>query len=642
MSLLRDAWIIAKAEAGLFRRFPKLSISVLGIVLIPSLYAFIYLSSVWDPYGRSSALPVAIVNLDEGFDYAGQTVNLGRDLAATLEARQTFGFVVSRDEAAAREAVRAGRSAFALIIPSDFSANAVPGTQTGGGKLIVFASEGNNYTGAGLAKRFAAELGHQVNETLNEKRWSLVLGSSESARLSLGRLRDGVAQLRAGALELDKGLASAKDGTDRLAGNGSQLASAVTQLSEGVKQLGAGLREMESRKPAPQDLLALKNGSTQLAAGRAELVRGLDELYKGAQRLTDGAAQMRDESKDIPFVGDKVSAGAALLADGGGQLTDGLQQAHAAEVRLAEGGQRMGSGVAQLIDGINGLGAGLSTMTARLPPDTRLNELSAGGTALVSGVKSLDGGLDKLRAGAHRLIAGLDLLSSSLPDAPGLGGSPRGLAVSVTPNVEIDAPVPNNGTGFTPNILPITLWLGAVMTAFVFHMRRLPEVARGASRLAQVLGKLALPGFIVLIQSAVVLLMLTRLMDIHVANMPALALMTIAASITFMLIIVVLTRAFGDAGKAIALILLILQLSSAGGVFPVELNGPFFKNISPWLPFTWVVKGVRASMFGAYGAEWLSALKVVLGIMAVSLVAATFIGRWIFVGPDEHRPALDL
>jgi len=642
MRLFRDATAIAGAEAGLLLRFPKLGISVLGILLIPSLYAFIYLSSVWDPYGRASALPVAIVNLDEGFDYAGQQVNLGRELADSLVARRTFGFVVSRDEEAARDAVRAGGTAFALIIPRDFSANAVPGLRSGGGQLIVFASEGNNYTGAGLAKRFAAELGHQVNETLNEKRWSLVLGSSESARQSLGRLREGVARLRSGALELDKGLAAAKDGSAKVAGGSGQYAAAVAQLGDGVKQLGAALREIESRRPPAQDLQALKNGSAQLAAGRAELVRGLDELHKGAVRLTEGAVQMRDESKDILFVGERVSAGAAQLADGGLLLSQGLQQAHAAELKLAEGGQKMGSGVTALVDGVNSLGGALGAVTARLPADGRLNELSAGGTALASGARGLDGGLDKLRAGAHQLVAGLDLLAESLPDTPGLEGDPKGLAVSVTPHVEIDAPVPNNGTGFTPNILPITLWLGAVMTAFVFHMRRLPESARGASRLAQVLGKLALPGVIVLAQSAVVLAMLMLVLHIHVANLPALALMTGAGSITFMLIIVVLTRAFGDAGKALALILLILQLSSAGGVFPVELNGPFFRSISPWLPFTWVVKGVRASMFGAFGAEWVSALKVVLGIMAGALAAAVFIGRWQFVPREEHRPALDL
>ncbi|WP_077035254.1 YhgE/Pip domain-containing protein [Pelomonas sp. KK5] len=639
---LKDAWSIAKAETGLLLRFPTLAVSVLGILLIPALYAFIYLSSVWDPYGRSSALPVAIVDLDEGYEYAGQPVNLGRELADGLVQRQTFGFSVSHDEAAARDAVRAGRAAFALIIPKDFSAAAVPGWRSGGGRLIVFASEGNNYTGAGLAKRFAAELGHQVNETLNEKRWSLVLGSSVTARQSLGRLRDGVARLHEGALELDKGLAAAKDGSSKLAGNGNQFATAVTQLSEGVKQLGAGLREIESRRPSAQDLQQLRNGSAQMAAGRADLIRGLDELHNGAIRLTQGAVQMRDESKDIPFIGERVASGAGQLADGGLQLSQGLQQAHAAEQRLAEGGQRMGSGVAALAEGVNSLGTALSTITTRLPADARLNELSAGGTALAGGAKGLDGGLDKLRAGAHQLLAGLELLDSSLPDVPGLEGDPKGLAQSVAPKVEIDAPVPNNGTGFTPNILPITLWLGAVMTAFVFHMRRLPEFAARASRPAQLLGKLALPGVIVLLQSVVVLAMLMLALNIHVANLPALALMTAVAGIAFMLIIVVLTRAFGDAGKAIALILLILQLSSAGGVFPVELNGPFFRSISPWLPFTWVVKGVRASMFGAFGAEWLTALQVMMGIGVGAFVVAMLIGRWNFVGPEEHRPALDL
>ena len=64
-------------------------------------------------------------------------------------------------------------------------------------------------------------------------------------------------------------------------------------------------------------------------------------------------------------------------------------------------------------------------------------------------------------------------------------------------------------------------------------------------------------------------------------------------------------RAFGDAGKAAALILLILQLSSAGGVMPVELSGSFYQSISPWLPFTWVIKALRASMFGAFDGQWL-------------------------------------
>src|SRR4051794_15801750 len=101
MPLLKDTTAIIKAESGLFKRFPKLRPAVAGIVLIPSLYSFIYLSSVWDPVSKTDALPAMIVNLDEGIHYSGQDINLGRDLSATLDKKHTFGFIPSNDEASA-------------------------------------------------------------------------------------------------------------------------------------------------------------------------------------------------------------------------------------------------------------------------------------------------------------------------------------------------------------------------------------------------------------------------------------------------------------------------------------------------------------------------------------------------------------
>jgi putative membrane protein len=116
----------------------------------------------------------------------------------------------------------------------------------------------------------------------------------------------------------------------------------------------------------------------------------------------------------------------------------------------------------------------------------------------------------------------------------------------------------------------------------------------------------------------------------------------VLASLTFMLIILAFTRAFGDTGKALALILLIVQLSSAGGILPIELTGSFFQSLSPWMPFTWVVRSLRASLFGAYDSAWVSAWLVVLATALVALVFATLVGRWTYVEGDAHRPALDL
>ena len=642
MKTLRDAWAIACMEAALFRRFPTLRLAVVAVVLIPAVYALIYLSSVWDPASRTEALPAAIVNLDAGVHYRGQSANVGAELAESIQAKHLFGFRNYGDEQSARAAVREGRLALALIIPPDFSANAVPGLEPGAGRLIVYTSEGNNYAAAGMARRFAGDLGHQVNEALNEKRWALVLSSTAGSQQSVIKLKEGVAQLRQGSHELERGLHQAEGGTRGLQEGARKLGVASEQLTGGVRQMAAGVRTMDAKRPAAADLQTLKSGAHALSEGHAELGRGLEQMQAGAERLTHGARQLSDETGDIPFVGEKIAQGADALADGGAQLSTALQQARQGQKQLAEGSGRLQTGVTKLADGVTALGDGIHTLASRMPEEARLDEFHNGVTTLGQGAQALNGGMEKLHVGAARLSAGLDLLAMSLPNVPSLDGSARGLADSVQPVVEVAAPVPNNGTGFTPNFVPVALWLGAVMTAFLFHLRRLPESARGASRLSQILGKLVLLSAIVLAQASCVLLMLTQLLDVKVPHLAAFWLTLALASLTFLLIIVALTRAFGDIGKGIALLLLVLQLSSAGGVLPIELSGQVFRGLNPWLPLTWVVRAFRASLFGAYDNAWLTAWSVIVLIAFLAFLAAAFVGRWTYVREEDHRPALDI
>ena len=643
MRLLSSALAVARLEGSLFRRYPKLRVSVMGIVLIPALYAFIYLSSVWDPASRTAQLPALIVNQDAGTEVQGKPVNLGRDLTASLQARQAFGFTVAADAEQARRAVREGTVLFALIIPPQFSAQAMGAATAGAGKLVVVASEGNNYAGAGFARRFAAELGHQLNETLNEKRWEAVLGATSSSADSLARLREGVGRLQAGALALNTGLGQAHDGSLQLAGGLGKLSDNVSLLGDGVKQLGAGARTLDARKPAAADLQALKTGASQLAAGHADLQKGLGQLETGAGKLAEGAGQLRDQTKGIPIVGGKVSAGAGQLADGAVQLQGGIKAAGQGQAKLMGGAQALSKGVDQLADGFAAYAGGVSQLASKFPADAQLDELSAGGRTAAQAGQQLAVGLGKLQAGSGQLSAGLATLAAALPaSVPGLAGTAKGLAASVEPTLEIDAPVANQGQGMAPNFIPVSLWLGAVMTAFIFHLRRLPEAAAVHARPALLLGKMGILGSINLAQATMVFLMSALLLHLQPAHAAGLALTMVVASLTFMLIILLLVRLFGDAGKAVALILLILQLSSAGGVMPVELTNGFFRAISPWLPFTWAVRAVRASAFGAFGNEWAAALGTLACFGLGAFVLGALIGHWKFVAPDEHRPAMDI
>ncbi len=642
MRVLRDAFAIFRMEMTLFTRFPKLKVSTIGVIIIPALYALIYLSSVQDPGAHTGELKAALVNLDQGLMYRGQDVNVGQEVATSIREKQTFGFVDYLEEDEAKRAVRQGRLAFALIIPKDFSANAVPGQEAAGGRLVMYVSEGNNYNGANIAKRFASELGHQVNINLNENRWSLVLTTVTGSRDKLTELRKGAASLNDGAGKLDAGLAKAEAGAKALATGADGLGTSVVQLADGVKQLGAGLRTMDQQRPSAQELAALKSGPAELMAGHASLAQGLQDLQNGAQELTDGTTRMRDETKGIPLVGTRISESASQLGDGAALLGAGLQSARLGQTQLAEGTQKLGAGTTKLADGMAALGNGVHTAASKVPPDAKLDELASAGRAVDTGAQNLQLGLAQLKSGSKELALGLDLLNHSLPgDVQAPDGSARGLADSVEPVTEIVAPVPNNGAGFAPNFLATSLWLGAVMSAFLFHLRRLPQAAATASRPARLLGKLGILGAVVVAQAMVIMLMSLFLLEIHVAHLGPFALTLVISSLTFLTLIVALTRAFGDAGKAAVLLLMVLQLSSAGGVLPVELSGGIYQAVSPWLPFTWVIKALRATMFGAFDGDWLSPWLAIGLIGAIAWLAACFVGRWQFVSAEDHRPAME-
>lgn len=610
-----SAWGVVQSEFRLFKRFPKLGLAVAAVSLVPAVYALIYLSSVWDPNAKTNALPVGLVNLDTGITYQGQSANVGAELSAGLVKKGTFGFQTVADIASARAAVTSGALAFAVVIPKDFSAMAVPGATPGGGKVLVILSEGNNYSAAGFAKRFAAELGHQVNETLNEKRWALVLSTMDGSGKSLGDLQTGVAQLRSGAQTLHDGAAA--------------YGAASQQVADGFKQVGAGVRTLNSKWPADADLQSLKRGTQQLASGQRELGKGLDQLQVGAGKLTDGAAQMREQTASLPIVGTKISKGAGELAAGGGQLKDGLAKARDANGQLAQGADQLASGVGKLTDGVGALGEGVQTIATKLPEDAKLEAFAAGGIALAQG--------------SAKLLGGIELLDASLPKSvPRLDGSARGLADSVEPSLEILAPVANNGSAFAPNMVSVALWIGAVMTAYLFNMRLLLVEHRNAPMLAKMVGKFSAPAFVVLLQVLVMFLLLVFGLEVKVPDYLTCVLTLMAASMVFLAMVFALLRVFGEAGKLLAVLLLTLQLAAGGGVMPIELSGDFFRSVHDWLPFSWVVRAFRASLFGAFDGEWLHAWIVLWGFGVVALLLAALVGRWKMVSEADYQPGLEV
>jgi putative membrane protein len=641
MKLLLQILTIARLEASFFRRYPRTLVTGLVVALIPALYSLLYLASIWDPTAHTGALSVALVNLDQGVKYREHDFNMGQDMVARLKARHVFGFIDEPDEQTARTRVRQGQLAFALIIPRDFSSNAVPGAQAGAGKLVVYTSEGNSYQAAGLARRFAEELGHEVNERLNERRWALVLTNATGSQHSLQQLNDGVRQLQLGADELAKGAAKAATGAESVNTGASQLQQGVGQLSAGVKELGTGLQAIESKRPRRSELNQLKAGSEVLTQSHAELGRGLTELRSGSQRLQDSVLGFQGQAQQNSLLPAQATATLAQVAQGVSGLSNGLQVVADTQLQLADGAVRLNDGVGRLTTGVTSMNSALRGMLSRMPDERQLDDLSSGSKMLSNGTASLAESALKVSEGSRHVAAGLVLLAESLP-APmeKMDGSAQGLASSVQPVVEVDAAVFNNGSGYAPTIIPAALWLGAGIVAFLCHVRVLPRQVQRFSQLGKVLGKILLPVGLVVVQALLVMLCARYWLHIPMAHPWAFALTLVVAATTFLLIIYALTLALGDAGKGLALLFFAVQLTSSGSIVPVELSGGLFLDISPWLPLTWVVRGIKASLFDAYGGAWQPALLLVAMAAALAVALACAANHWRFVRVAKTQPSV--
>ncbi len=642
-TVLRQSRLLLRLETPLFLGSAKALLAVLAVALIPALYVVIYLSSVWDPGANSGALQVGLVNQDRGVVYREQAVNMGDELVAQLERSARFGYHRMDSAEAARQQVRHGALAFALIIPADFSSNAVPGALPGAGKLVVYASEGNSFEGARIAQLFAAELGHKVNESLNEQRWSLVLLNAAGSKDSVERLRQAATQLHAAADELSSGASKAAMGAKSLGNSAARLNEGVGQLGAGMHQLGAGVRTLDAKRPRNSELTALNTGAETLAAGHEDLYKTLQNLHEGSQALNAGVAAFKQEADNSLLVRPAVRDSVTQLALGLYQLDSGLQSAGLGQQKLAEGATQLSAGVSALTGGVRAMNGALRTLVGKLPEDSQIDSLTEGASELARANATLAQANDKISSASRALLDGTGLLVNALPaplDAP--QGSARGLAHSVQPTLEMEASVQNSGSGFAANIIPAALWLGAGIAAFLVNLRLLPTAARHFSPLARLIGKLALPAAVVLLQAGLVLVTVFYVLHIKVVQPAALACTVVSAGLTFLLIVCALTRLLGDAGKALSMLFLAVQLSSSGGVLPVELSGTFFATMSPWLPITWVVHGLKASMFGAFDGVWQTSWQQVLLAGAAAALTTMLVGRWRYVPRSALLPAIDL
>jgi putative membrane protein len=210
----------------------------------------------------------------------------------------------------------------------------------------------------------------------------------------------------------------------------------------------------------------------------------------------------------------------------------------------------------------------------------------------------------------------------------------------VQPVIEKFAPVKNNGAGFAPYFMALSLWVGVTLTTFIFPYQQLPKSGRSTSQAARMLRKAAAPDAVVILQALFVVLGV-HLLGIAYQHPVQVILTAVVTSLTFLILVLSLVFLFGPAGRLIALVLLVIQLGASGGSYPIELSPPFFRAVHAWLPVTQSVYAFKHAITGAFEGRY---PLFMITLLAIALVSALLglLGRyrWEFVEDNDFKPLL--
>lgn len=372
-----------------------------------------------------------------------------------------------------------------------------------------------------------------------------------------------------GQSSLHDGLTDARDGVGQLktglSGMQYTLDPANATMPDGSPAFAAGVNQLNVGIGAAAD------GARQLAGGSSQLESGLSELNSKAPALAKGLEQLAGGA-------DKLDAGAAALSQGTPALTDGVAQLTAGGNAISAGIMQASNGIGRLTDGSAALYDGLATLSGQMP-------------ALANGVGQLTDGSAELKT---KLADGVSYIDGNLVNSSETMAEYVSDPVTVS-NQPIN-PVPDYGTGFAPYFIPLSLWVGAILMFFIISPKEDPALKANSAQAS--VGKYLSYAFIGLLQAVMVGAVVLTL-GLKPNNIALYFLTIIVMSLTAIAIVQTLISLLGDAGRLIAIVLLILQLTADAGTFPLELVPNFFKVLNPFMPFTYCVTALREAISGS-------------------------------------------
>ena len=709
---MKNIWKIFTGDLKKLVKQPFALVIIIGLCVIPSLYAWFNIFANWDPYANTGGIPVAVVSLDKDYTRKdGSVVNMGESVLESLHSNTSVKWIFLDTEEEAQEGVEAGKYYAAIVITDKFTYSMynVFSDDFENPSLIYYQNQKSNAIATKITDTVAGTLQNTINETFIKVAATTIFeeGNSVSDQMQGDSY---VEEFRADLEELNDNLKEYSAMIDTFRAGNDRLEAAITHVNYEIpvmqKKLDAttaSLNQSSQNLSSTRDTLS--NFSTNVDTSMSTIQTSLEDMKKilDQSKLADDTAQM---TKDLNKVArdtntlngqvnnllaalieqrleGSVSGGDASTGSGSGNTaaTDAAIEAlkamqkeldmmntvigsvlESTDEQAAEKAKvNVNNAMNNLKNVIDSCENSVSNMQGiyknNLVPQmqkvlTNMSDSLNQVTNLVNTLSSTVQNIGVVMEGVGDAVDGtseslgqiqgvVDGISQKLTDLTEqlegaseeemmdilvrfLGGDPDSLGAYFASPVTMETiamyPVATYGSAMTPFYSTLAIWVGSTILVALVKVKASPKNLKNVQSYQLYFGRYLLFLLLAQIQAAIIVAGDLWLLKVNIVEP---GLFFLAASFTataFSLLIYSLTLAFGDVGKAVGVIVMVLQIAGSSGTFPIELLPDIYQKIYIFFPFPYAITAMREALAGMYGTAYMTALAKLILFMLEGLL----------------------
>lgn len=685
---MKNILAIFKADVrGLVKNVLALII-IIGLCILPSLYAWFNIYSNWDPYANTGNIKIAAYSEDEGYTGEDGTVqNMGGKILDNLKENTAIGWTMVNSGEEAIEGVKSGDYYAAVVIEKDFSYKmfnmfaegfANPGityyenekknavatkiTDTAVSTLqqsidaqfvdVVIRTvfeQTNNVSGEietnNKIKEFTDKLTAVNNNLITyETTIESLISANKELTTSVGKAQDEIDSLKG---QVDTGIDDVTGVKNGISTTRTSLSDFNAKVKESVAQIESSLDKVVSelenttvtddvRKMADDMIQTMKDVNTL----KKEALK-LEAAIKGIKLPSDYDKETQDALNAIgSVIGNADDIREVInglgITDAADKVTSRIEAELAKKTDSVEDAVRTCKDYASnmrnmftnsLMPQIDGILANteqiLATVNTLLESiNTTLENTGTIFDGMVSTIGSTNQSLEQMQViiqgVSEKLKSVTELFNGTTEDERVqalrklMSGDPDTYGEFFSEPVKIDTvevyPIANYGSAMTPFYTVLALWVGALLLTALVKVKAEPKNLQGVKLHQLYFGRYLLFFVLGQIQALVVVLGDIYLLHCQILDKGLFWFTASLTSFVFTLLVYSLTLSFGDIGKAVAVVIMVIQIAGSGGTFPIELLPSVYRNIYIFFPFPYAINAMRETIGGMYGNMYVKSL----------------------------------